>query len=135
MKARSLFAPAVCVLVLAGVGLGFLGIGSPAHNRDLALDEAHIDAMRDIAVHLRSETIAPKTLPQPEFYALYKTARSDVTYARTGVHTYRLCATFALPSDAASVDIEPDFPAHPAGPVCFAFGAGSTEPQSTTSGK
>jgi len=104
MNARSFAAPAACLAVAGGLALGFSEIGSPAHNRSVALDERRVTAIEEIAEQLTGVSRdAPGRMPAPEFrYRVRPEAWDQITYTRTGRHSYRLCATFDLPSDVES---------------------------------
>jgi hypothetical protein len=94
------------IVVVAGVAIGFATIGPPQHVRAVELDHRRVSDLQSIerSIHYvdsrrRSETVstplrARDTWPRdPETGKPYDYRREDAT-------RYRLCATFALPSDA-----------------------------------
>jgi hypothetical protein len=115
-------ASALAVAALA-LALGFLGVGTPAHARDVALDQRRVDSLSAIAAavhadyvnHHRSEAPAtldglglpPGNLHDPETKAPYE-------YRRLGGSAYELCATFVQTEPAGY----PNY-AHGIGRTCF----------------
>lgn len=139
------FAAAAGVVVLASLVLGFFNVGTPQHARQVSLDERRSGDLQNIAevIHERyaAEKSTPFTLPKslddfalpatcPQGTSYYAHCKQDpetgVPYAYQPEPTgtkYRLCATFASPSEQ-----RPDDPwAHPAGRKCFSLDA-SREP-------
>jgi hypothetical protein len=134
MSRDRLAAVAACSLIAAGVVSALLLTGSPGHARTKALDDRRAADVALIADALRerytSAGDAPVRLPQrlPHDLGVERADGSDATrdpvsriryrYARDTATTYRLCATFALASDASPRhDVGP----HPAGPACYRY--------------
>jgi len=126
---------AATVIVAGGLGAGFALIGSPSHQRELALDHRRVEDLSQIAgaMHARfhvddsAATPLPKTLPRDLIikYADRVAETTDpldhrpYTYMRESSMRYRLCATFAL----ASANDGGDHGSwqHPAGMHCYQF--------------
>lgn len=110
---------AACVLVAAGVALGFTLVGDPGHARAVALDERRVTDLQRIAELVRAHrSDAFITATDPETHAAYR-------YRRFGGGRFLLCAKFAT----AALDAEAygSWP-HPAGAACFRFFPGAISP-------
>ena len=125
-----LFALLALAAVGFGVVVGFTNIGSPATQRLVSQDRRRLFDLSSVAqalhlkssVHGQSEFVLPKTIQDVETLVNDPAAKivdpvSEQVYQYTplGETTYRLCATFAMPSPA-------DVPAqwrHSAGTACF----------------
>ncbi len=116
-------------LALLALGLGFVGVGSPAQARTAAMDEHRVNSLIAIASAIHNDfvntgrkslpqslhdlNIDPQTLLDPETGGAY-------TYRKTGDTTYELCATFAEPSQSPTPSWR-----HFRGYTCFARDAKS----------
>ena len=130
-KASSFFIGA-CALVAAGLVLAFLAIGTPAHNREIELDNKRTVALDEMAISIRARYHdrgrLPETLSADYESNAYVSNRFDdpesgrrYEYRRIDEHRFRLCAKFSAPSDP-DVEVHPrvyqsDWP-HPAGVFC-----------------
>lgn len=122
--------------VLLVVVSGFTLTGTPAHQRELTVDDRRLTQLSRIAETLHMQTAADpkktKPLPQsltgvPSFTAEdYRDPETHVPYEydRISDTTYRLCAVFAAASDEKRV---PTAWAHKAGHQCFELDA-TTQP-------
>ncbi len=132
--------------VAIGLVLGFMPLGTPAHQRALALDRTRIADLHDIAavIHGRWQHAKPPgafrlptslgslaTLPPSE----RKDPASGLPYAYrrgSGATTFQLCAVF---DGAAGATRSAAFWQHPRGAHCFTFDASKSipyEPDSPT---
>ena len=145
MSRDRLYVVAACLLVVAGVAAGFAAIGSPAHARQLRADQQRVEDLSTIskALHTLYSGRLPPALPHDLATQYYDQARSgafllpkrDFTrdpqthqpypYLRIGSNEYRLCATFAIPSEAeeGADRPPPGFWAHDAGRKCYSLDA------------
>jgi hypothetical protein len=126
MRYESMFGIATAVAVLGAVALAFSVIGSPAHERALALDRKRVTDLQTLqsrVEHAYWEKELPAVSPD-------RTLRDPLTakpyeYRRLDAIHYQLCATFQLPSDKPEEDRQPfvrDW-SHRAGRTCYRLGA------------
>ncbi len=115
--------------VIAAVAVGFASIGPPQHMRLVELDRQRVDDLRSLAYDLRSsdQSRGTERLPErlvgtddPNRRRRDPQTRVPYEYHRESARLYRLCATFALPSDP---DESPARWRHGAGRACFRFDA------------
>jgi hypothetical protein len=128
---------ALVILSLAAVAGGFLVIGSPATQRQLALDRQRSLHLLQIATAVNAHWRATEELPaglDALANAWAQQKRDPETdeaydYEATGERTYRLCAVFARTGDAAgdTAGAQP-FEAHGAGRHCFDLDAAQPAP-------
>ncbi len=132
------FVIASLVLVIAGIGVGFGVLGSPARQRRISLDAERIQDLNAIASQLqfqaqepgKAESNLPEQLPEN-----LKLSRDPVTgdlyeYRRIDESTYELCATFTTDSreygeGQSWLDAQWQ---HPEGRYCFEIEASSASP-------
>lgn len=107
------------VLVLAGVSMAFMLVGTPAHQRQLAFDRRRIELLGT----MRDDIVAHYDAPLPAHLPARMIEHDPQTHAPFAYHalnrnTYKLCATFAFPGDD-----RPGFDQwkHGAGFQCFRF--------------
>jgi hypothetical protein len=130
MKLDPIVGVATAVVVLGGVALAFSVIGSPAHERALALDSKRVVDLRALSYRIDQEydesgQRLPAVAPDGEI-------RDPVTakpyeYRRLGARHYELCANFALASEKVEARPETatwDWP-HRAGRMCYRLGTNS----------
>jgi hypothetical protein len=104
--------------VLAGVVVGFAGLGTPAYEQRLSLDERRINDLWEIVTQLPDQSQAlPATLRENNM-------RDPVThvayvYKRLSPHSYQLCATFDT-ADESNIGDQAVWN-HPAGYYCLQF--------------
>jgi hypothetical protein len=121
------------LLAVTGIAIGFWLLGSPIHRRMLADDRQRSRDLSSIAVAIRKEAQPPAAYPgslSPKRFdgtsAIYDpVSRKPYVYQRMSSDRFRLCATFALPSDPNDDDqvwpILPELGVHGAGYRCFSF--------------
>ncbi len=116
-------------LVAGAVAIGFATIGPPQHMRLMELDRQRLDDLRSLAygLHLGEQASGTNRLPErlvdlDDPHPRRRDPQTGIPYEyhRESARRYRLCATFALPSDSDGV--EPHW-AHGAGRTCFRFDA------------
>lgn len=128
MNAGTLGYAGVGLAVGAAIVAGLVISGSPAEQRRLREDDARVADLRrlsrSIERYYRDTERLPESLPVLlngwASTAIPQDPVTDAAYAYTidGPRRYRLCAEFALESDA---DGQAEFWAHDAGRHCFAF--------------
>lgn len=151
-KKTAVFLTISAIVVIAVLIFGFLKIGSPAHQRDLASDNRRVNDLSSLAQeiynvvnpplrHNQTSTIVralPETLDElPQIYT--KNPRDPVTgepyeYRPLEGNKYELCATFATEAvEEKNTDYYGPriFKTHPAGRHCFTLDA-SKQPYETT---
>jgi hypothetical protein len=125
---------AVFAVVAVSIAIGFATIGPPEHVRLTELDRRRVYDLRDIESRLHLESNqrpadAGTALPDrpADSWPLDPVTRKPYEYHRESAARYRLCATFALASDA-SADDSPW--RHGAGHTCYRLSSvGRGEPQ------
>ncbi|HEY0382318.1 MAG TPA: hypothetical protein VGC72_08975 [Candidatus Elarobacter sp.] len=97
---------AVFAVVIGGIALGFAAIGPPQHVRLAELDRRRMYDLQDIEsrLHLESNqrpSDAGAAVPDrpADAWPRDPVTRRPYEYHRETAGRYRLCATFALPSD------------------------------------
>jgi len=116
---QRIIAVAACVIVAAGVALGFTLVGDPGHARLVALDARRVADLRSIALLVRARrSDAAFTATDPETHASYG-------YRRLAGGRFLLCATFS--TVALETDAYGSWP-HPAGAACYRFFRGEISP-------
>ena len=117
--------------VAGAVALGFATIGSPQHVRLVELDHRRLSDLQTIAYELHVDGMSPaaasRVLPAraPAGWPHDPLTGKPYGYRRGSPTRYRVCATFALPSEPD--DAAPSW-RHPAGPACFRFDATAPPP-------
>jgi hypothetical protein len=128
VKLAPAIAVAACLLVAAGLWIGFAAIGPPSHGREIALDERRIDDLKDISSRLRTRYrdlgSFPATLPSN--WATDPVTKLPYEYTRADQLHFALCAVFYAPSDTED-SRGTSFWSHGAGKKCYAFDK-SSEP-------
>jgi hypothetical protein len=132
MNSERIALVAAAIFVAAGVVGGFTLLGSPQHQRQLALDQRRVSDLQIVAADLtryaRPANGLPSQLPRDFHVVGYDgvpatvdpVTRKPYEYARESSTRYRLCAIFA----EASRDDDPQTAAawrHKAGRQCFRF--------------
>jgi hypothetical protein len=136
---RLLLIVASVVMVAAALG-GLYVVGSPAHQRQLRLDDQRVSALSMVSnsIHLywTRHGALPDTLSavfiQPRWQNDPVSGKPYV-YSPLGKESYNLCANFDAPSDGAErsegamhMYVPPGITwKHPAGMYCFRFTADS----------
>ncbi len=125
MKLDRAFGIAACVVVVGGLVLAFLVIGSPGHARLIALDQQRVRDLDTIASGLR-DRFGGTTDGLPKLLPGDLTARDPVTgrryeFQKIDAKHYTLCARFALAAESA--DMAESSPwlkwPHGAGRTCY----------------
>lgn len=120
---------AACAVALAVV-LGFTGVGTPAWERAVQLDETRAGNLRSIASAIQDAYAKNKRLPAAVPYVAGDSERDPVTHDVYGYFPargslYTLCATFETTDNGTADDA---FWQHPAGHTCFALDARTQPP-------
>lgn len=130
MTAEQLAGLAAFAVVVGGVGIGFATIGTPQHVRLVELDRRRVSDLQLIDGTVRDN--AARRPAGSEVPARYGETwvRDPLTgqpygYRRESPTRYVLCATFALPSDADTVEARWR---HGAGLTCFREDRASARP-------
>lgn len=117
------FAIGASAVVLVVLGLGFYGSGSPRVQRQLAIDRARVDRMRQIANEIHNRPQLPASLD--EIRSMYvrigdpETDRPFEYHLNDATH-YEMCANFAAESeDWRQRPNSRSYWAHPAGRYCY----------------
>lgn len=134
---RLLLALATAVM-LATVIAGLNVLGSPAHQRQLRLDQRRISDLSTLSMAIRAYWVEHKALPSgldvldsARRFSTDPVDGSTYSYALTGASSYRLCAKFATASEseqspASSYYVPPQTAMHwdhPEGRYCFELSA------------
>lgn len=127
MNFNRLFVFCAVALVIAGLALAFGFLGTPAHQRLVAMDEQRLDDLESIASSLHqdyengglpSRLPASVTTADPVTKQRYEFRRTDATH-------YELCAVFStkLPAEPepTSAAWRPRGWPHDAGRTCYKF--------------
>ncbi len=121
-----MFGMATAVAVLGGVALAFSVIGSPAHERALALDRKRVADLQKLEARV-DQAYWAKELPavSPDSTLRDPLTAKPYEYRRLDAMHYQLCATFQLASDKPEGDIDPFASnwSHRAGRSCYRLGA------------
>jgi hypothetical protein len=139
VNARRIAVIGAIALIVLAVAAGFRLLGSPGHQRRLALDRATVYDLNAIARAVADCAPSPQPLPAtlPRFDAdEYPVDKAVYTYRRIDAEHFELCATFleATPEvadDPAFVGHEYE---HHSGHICFRYDrsrANAPIPQST----
>ena len=129
------FGIAATIGVLVAIIMGFTGIGSPAHQRDVSADEQRVQNLGAIASAIYSRNLrGKKPLPASlqEIGMTWQSARDPITnepygYERLRGGHYRLCATFS--TDNRTDPLTNPWK-HGVGRSCFDLDTSSVLPQS-----
>lgn len=93
---------AAALLILVGIALAFTLTGSPRHQRELAFDSKRVELLQEMrsAIDRRYEGVhkLPLRLPRDLEKSDPETGK-PFEYIRTGLLTYKVCATFTEASD------------------------------------
>jgi len=131
MKLEAIAGVTTAAVVLGGVALAFSVIGSPAHERALALDRKRMEDLRALAQRIDESYYASgERLPAvvPDGGLNDPVTAKPYDYRRLGASHYQLCATFDLPSEKVDARLEAvtwDWP-HRAGRTCYRLGTNSS---------
>ena len=127
------FAAAATVAVVAAVSGGLWLLGSPQAQREQALDERRVGALRGLARNVDLFWTRHQRLPQTlEELSHERGVRVDLGDAETGEPyryrtlddtRYELCASFARASAARGATSPGDFWQHGAGTQCYTLSA------------
>jgi hypothetical protein len=122
---------AIGVMLVVAVAVGFSIIGTPAHERLIAIDAQTIDQMKSIAAELARDRHDRGTLPATLSRVHDGEAGSAISYRRLDASRFTLCSVFYTTS---SPDEEPGY-AHRRGHVCFSYDVSgdSTDPRALSS--
>jgi hypothetical protein len=129
------FGAAATVAVLAAIVLGFTGIGSPSHQRDVTADEQRVQNLTMLASAIMGRTQfgkrpLPSSLSELSAWSGWHDPITNQPYgyqSHPGGTRYQLCATF---STSTLIDQPYDAWKHPAGLYCYAIDASSAIPVS-----
>lgn len=120
-----LFGWIAAATVALAVALGFTGVGTPAWERSVQLDQTRVSNLRSVASAVEDAYSKTKRLPAAIPHVAGDSARDPVTreiyaYEPARGSQYTLCATFQTVDNG-----EPgsEFWKHPAGRQCFALDA------------
>jgi hypothetical protein len=121
MTFRPVIPIVIGILAVAALVGGFVAIGTPAHQRRIALDEVTISDLLIIADTQRRAAGEPVSAKPPPVASDGRTVDpASYAYRRLTARTFELCAVFLEPS-------APDSPdralRHTAGRTCFRFDA------------
>jgi len=118
-----MFAVAVVAIVIAVVLSGFWLLGSPAHQRNMALDRQRVSDLEIIRSALAARYKEASTTPErldATYTASYGAGKpvsaSPFEYHRIDREHYELCTSFLEPADADSVSYR-----HGRGRTCYRF--------------
>ena len=113
---------ATAAVVLAIV-LGFTGVGTPAYERAVQLDQQRVTDLRAIASGItdtyRVSRRLPKVLPATEGATVDPATHKPYVYAPVDATHYKLCAVF----DTADGPVDSSFWKHSSGETCYALDA------------
>jgi hypothetical protein len=116
---------AAFAVVVAGVAIGFAAIGPPQHVRLIELDHRRVSDLQTIerSIHYAESRRAPDRITAPP-RSRAGWPRDPATgrpyeYHRESDTRYRVCAVFALPSDADSTTYGTAGWRHGAGRTCY----------------
>jgi hypothetical protein len=139
VNARRIAVIATVALLVLAVTVGFRLLGSPGHQRRIALDRATVSDLVAIARAVADDASPPQPLPatMPRFDAVgHPLDTAAYTYRRIDAQHFELCATFL--EATPDVGDDPAFEAHEyehhAGYACFRYDrshANLPTPQST----
>ncbi|HUY40499.1 MAG TPA: DUF5671 domain-containing protein [Candidatus Dormibacteraeota bacterium] len=110
--------------VIAALAVGFGGVGAPAFERQLRMDEQRVSDMYAIATAINTRGNAPASLAElaPPASRLRDPATGAAfVYARKNAQWYDVCATFDT-SNVGQVNGNDPW-AHPAGRYCYRLSA------------
>jgi len=101
MKLAPILSVAACLIVAAGLWIGFVAIGPPGRAREIALDEKRVDDLKDISSRLRRRYHDMGSFPVtlPSNWATDPVTKRPYEYTRAGRAHFVLCAVFDAPSD------------------------------------
>jgi hypothetical protein len=127
-KAKTLFA-AAAVVVAATVVAAITVLGGPNQQRRLRLDSVRVENLQSlgglIGAFLKAHQRLPESLDELAREPGYQPPLRDpaavpYSYERTSPETFRLCATFEVPSEATASDLSPPYNwVHQGGRQCF----------------
>ncbi len=114
----------VTAAVVLAIVLGFTGVGTPAYERSLSLDEQRVSDLRTIAGAMtdtyRTTKRLPKVLPGAQRATVDPVTRKPYTYVPSEGSHYKLCTVFDTPSIRTSGS---PFWQHASGQSCYTFDA------------
>jgi hypothetical protein len=122
------FAAALTAATLLAIGAGLFLIGSPAHIRELRLDEQRVADLTALAPAITAYDRQYHRLPasldelhKSNHWPNYRSfGAGPYDYRTTDTTAYELCADFAAPSDDVAVPLwQRKQWSHAAGHVCF----------------
>lgn len=116
------FGIAATVAVVACLILGFLGIGSPYYERQLAFDLRRENDLRDLRYQVQDYWTKHKTLPPKLTHPIDQETNKPYEYLKGKGPHYQLCATFDTPS-STSDDAAGNWTHHASGTQCFSLDA------------
>ena len=126
MNVRRIVVIVALALIVLAVAAGFHLLGSPDHQRRIALDRAAVYDLMAIAHAVADHALPPQPLPatMPRFDAgEHPVDKAAYTYRRTDAQHFELCATFL--EATPEVGDDPAFEAHEyehlAGHACFRY--------------
>jgi hypothetical protein len=117
-----------CAVVITGVVLAFVVIGTPGHARIIALDERRVRDLQTIALRLHERYDDPPHMPEhlpPDIPFKDPATQQPYEYHRIDAKTYTLCAAFGAPSerDSQETPLYPNADAgawrHASGRTCY----------------
>lgn len=124
MRNRSglLLALAAMAVVVAVLALGFLRLGSPAHQREITADARRVSDLRAIAFQIHASA------PPPALRFKDPVTGAPYEYRAKAGTEYELCATFAAEGDETSEQwaATSDFWRHPKGRYCYQLDSSKT---------
>ena len=135
MKVERVISVAIPLLALTAVGLAFTTLGSPRHQRELAIDDQRVQRLYRLAVTVNEDfegraSSLPRVLPRdPD--TLDPITNQPFEYRRIDKARYELCTTFNLATDSAHERenyMNPERWSHGAGHVCYHLNKNTTWP-------
>ena len=115
------------VAACVGLVVGFWLLGSPAQQREVAVDRKRVEDLRAIAreLHARGGT-PPESLSELRAQQHDAVTGAEYEYRPLDGTRYQLCATFSAPTQRGP--LEPPFWRHEAGRQCFTLDAARLTP-------
>jgi uncharacterized protein DUF5671 len=118
-----IFGWAATLVVAIAIVLGFTGIGTPLHQRDVALDQQRVSDLQSIRQQISSSYASEHRLPRTLGDVISNLKNDPLTqrpyeYVPGKKAAYRLCATFATDDRALPAD---PFWKHGLGRTCYAL--------------
>jgi type II secretory pathway pseudopilin PulG len=123
MSAQRLLAGSTIATVIVGLALAFALTGSPAHQRELALDRRRVELLQRLMLDIDNRYAGssmglPAALPDA-IVERDPVTNAPLAYHRRSASAYTVCAAFAQPSPQEARNSYAEPFAHGAGRNCF----------------